>query len=131
MEANISDNGWKVNPDLWELFKVIVLLGLTYQVRMMNLASKVSKNQLFKIFNLNVLESKFDLDDKNVKVSLGSSFEQTWYRPHIPNVTYQVPISLAFWLWRRILKGFYHIWAWRPSWFCDQDHLNELLFPHP
>ena len=23
-------------------------------------------------------------------------------------------------------KGFYHIWAWWPSWSCDQDHLNKL-----
>ena len=42
-------------------------------------------------------------------------------RPHIPNATYQVPRSPAFWFWRRrFLKGFYHIWAWRPSWSCDQ-----------
>ena len=27
--------------------------------------------------------------------------------------------------------GFYHIWACRPSWSCDQDHLNKLSFPHP
>ena len=38
--------------------------------------------------------------------------------------------SSAFWFWR-FLKGFYHIWAWRPSWSCDQDHLNKLWFPHP
>ena len=29
------------------------------------------------------------------------------------------------------LKGFYHIWAVRPSWSCDQDHLSKLLFPYP
>ena len=53
-------------------------------------------------------------------------------RPHIPDATYQVPRSLTFWFWRRrFLKGFYHIWAWRPSWSCDQDHLNKLSFPHP
>ena len=28
-------------------------------------------------------------------------------------------------------KGFYHIWAWRPSWLCDQDHLYKLSFPLP
>ena len=28
-------------------------------------------------------------------------------------------------------KGFYHIWAWRPSWSCDMDHLYKLLFPRP
>ena len=29
------------------------------------------------------------------------------------------------------LKGFYHIWAWRPSWSCDLDHLYKLSFPLP
>ena len=24
------------------------------------------------------------------------------------------------------LKDFYHIWAWWPSWSCDQDHLNKI-----
>ena len=28
-------------------------------------------------------------------------------------------------------KGFYHIWAWWPSWLCDLDHLYKLLFPYP
>ena len=28
-------------------------------------------------------------------------------------------------------KGFYHIWAWRPSWSCDLDHLYKLSFPLP
>ena len=27
--------------------------------------------------------------------------------------------------------GFYHKWAWRPSWSCDQDRLNKLSFPYP
>ena len=29
------------------------------------------------------------------------------------------------------LKVLYHIWVWRPSWSCDQDHLHKLLLPHP
>ena len=34
-------------------------------------------------------------------------------------------------------KRFYHLWAWRPSWSCDLDHLYKLWFtlpkeaPHP
>ena len=28
-------------------------------------------------------------------------------------------------------EGFYYIWAWRPSWPCDQDRLIKLSFPHP
>ena len=25
-----------------------------------------------------------------------------------------------------ILKGFYHIWAWLPSWSCDQHHVDKF-----
>ena len=32
---------------------------------------------------------------------------------------------------REDFKGFYHIWAWRPSWSCDLYHLHELSFPLP
>ena len=28
---------------------------------------------------------------------------------------------------RRFLKGFYPIWAWRPSWLCDQHHVVNLI----
>ena len=31
----------------------------------------------------------------------------------------------------KIFKSFYHIWAWRPSWSCDVDHLYKLSFPLP
>ena len=34
-------------------------------------------------------------------------------------------------IWRRFLKGFYHIRAWRPSWSCNKDHLSKLSFPYP
>ena len=32
---------------------------------------------------------------------------------------------------KKIFYGFYHIWAWRPSWSCDLDHLYNLSFPLP
>ena len=32
---------------------------------------------------------------------------------------------------RRFLKGFHHIWVWRPSWSCDPDATNKLSFPLP
>ena len=32
---------------------------------------------------------------------------------------------------KKILKGFYHIWAWLPSWSCDQDHVNKVSLPLP
>ena len=28
-------------------------------------------------------------------------------------------------------RFFYYIWARRPSWSCNQDHFNKLLFPRP
>ena len=30
-----------------------------------------------------------------------------------------------------IFKGFYHIWAWRPSWSINHDHFSNLSFPQP
>ena len=32
---------------------------------------------------------------------------------------------------RRFIKGFYHIWAWRPPWSCDLNAANKLWFPLP
>ena len=32
---------------------------------------------------------------------------------------------------KKIFRSFYHIWAWRPSWSCDLDHLYKLSFPLP
>ena len=32
---------------------------------------------------------------------------------------------------KKISCSFYHIWAWRPSWSCDLDHLYKLSFPLP
>ena len=49
-----------------------------------------------------------------------------------PNVTYQVSCQSAYWFeMRRILKGFYLIWARRPSWSSDLDPAKKLSFPHP
>ena len=55
----------KVNLDLWNLFIAVVSLDLTYQVRIMTLASTVFKKSTFqKNSHLNALGSKFDLDVK-------------------------------------------------------------------
>ena len=32
---------------------------------------------------------------------------------------------------KKIFKGFYHIWAWRPSWSTNRDHFSKLSFPQP
>ena len=29
---------------------------------------------------------------------------------------------------KKIFKGFYHIWAWWPSWSCDQDQIFISLY---
>ena len=56
--------------------------------------------------------------------------EQTWKGPSnqccIPSfmvIGYSV-------LEKKIFKAFYHIWAWQPSWSCDPDLTNKLLFPN-
>ena len=53
----------KVNLDLWNLFKAIVSLGLTYQEIVMTLDPTGFKKSTFqKISHLNTLGGKFDLD---------------------------------------------------------------------
>ena len=32
---------------------------------------------------------------------------------------------------KKIFKGFYHIWAWGPSWSMDGNHFSNLSFPCP
>ena len=32
---------------------------------------------------------------------------------------------------KKIFKGFYHIWAWQPSWSCDPDAANKFSSPLP
>ena len=32
---------------------------------------------------------------------------------------------------KKIFKGFYHIWAWQPSWSTNRDHFSNFSFPHP
>ena len=32
---------------------------------------------------------------------------------------------------KTILKCFNHIWAWQPSWSCDQHYVDEFSFPWP
>ena len=32
---------------------------------------------------------------------------------------------------KKIFKGSYYIWAWRPSWSTDRDHFSNFSFPHP
>ena len=124
--ATLVERSW-LNLDLWNLFINSVSLGLTYQVRIMTLASTVFKKSTFQnVSHLNALGSKFNLGVKSriiIWIGLG--------KPYIPNVAYQVPRSSAFWFWRRFFKGSKFTKDGRGSHFghsYDQDHLNKLWF---
>ena len=41
------------------------------------------------------------------------------------------PQSILSVLEKKIFKGFYHIWAWRPFWSTNRKHFSNLLFPLP
>ena len=43
---------------------------------------------------------------------------------------HSAPRHPRFWR-RRFFKGFYHIWAWRPSWSTNRNHFSNLSFPKP
>ena len=66
------------------------------------------------------------------KVNPGSSFEQIWKyssnQCRIPS--FKIMIIGLLVPEKNILKGFYHIWTWRPSWSCDINHLYSLLLTH-
>ena len=93
-------------------------------------------NSFYKIFHLSSFPYKSIREQSwpCCKVGQGQLRIMIWTNfvgPRVPNAVYQVSRSSAFLFWRRrFLKGFYHIWAWQPTWSCDQDHLNQLSFPH-
>ena len=48
------------------------------------------------------------------------------------NVKEETSLSMTYNLQvKSYAYGFYHIWAWRPSWSCDVDQLYKLWFPFP
>ena len=61
----------------------------------------------------------------------GSSFEQTvmGWSPKC-YITSFLEISPPV-MEKKNFEGFYHKWAWRPSWSCDPDTTMKLLFPLP
>ena len=46
------------------------------------------------------------------------------HTPSLMKIDPSVPV-------KKIFEGFYHIWAWRPSWSCDQYHINKFHFHVP
>ena len=114
----MSDFGWKVKGQPWPL----------------ELSLNISSENNDFGFN-SIKKSTFPKNKNKFKANLTFMLSRTRStydhhlnklgKPHIPNVTYQVPRSSAFWFWRRrFLKGFWHIWTCRPSWSCDQANLN-------
>ena len=47
---------------------------------------------------------------------------------HLGHVT-SIMSSYFHFLEKKFLKGFYNIWAWRPSWSCNQHHVIKFSFP--
>ena len=98
-----------------------------------SLAALVSdKSTVFTFSNRKAYVTKFDLAVKQVKVTPGSSFEQTimgWSpRCYIPSF---VEIGLPV-LEKKIFECFfYNIWTWRPSWSCDQMPRTKYRSPYP
>ena len=71
--------------------------------------------------------TKFDLAVKLVKVTPGSSFEQTCDGQESPILHTKFrgnrPAGSGE-------EGFLpYIWAWRPSWSCDQHHVKIFSYP--
>ena len=59
-----------------------------------------------------------------------SKFQQTWqYSSGRCCITSSKVIGLL--VPEKILKGFYHIWAWRSSWLYGLDHLKKLSIHRP
>ena len=80
---------------------------------------------IFTFSHTNAYATKFDLGLKEVKVIPGSPFMQLMMGPrprcYIPSFM-QIGPAVP----EKIFEGFYHIWAWRPSWSCDLDHPGVL-----
>ena len=83
---------------------------------------KFQKINFSNISQLNALGSKRSLEIKWVKVNLWS-----WVGPTSPICCKPCPKFINLLGLEKTLKFFFHyIWAWRPSWSCDQNTLNKL-----
>ena len=117
--------------DLQYSHTFINLIGCLFLPTFRSLAALSEKSTAFTFAYRNAYVSKFVLGLNYVLVNPGSSFVQTimgWsprcYIPSFVEIGPPVPEE-------KIYKGFYHIWAWRPSWSCDLDRLYKLWFPLP
>ena len=90
--------------------------------------SLLEKMTFHCFFHIHAKGSQFNLNVEKTNVNQGSLFEQTLEASSSQCfiLSFRVPSFLV--LEKKILKGFCHIWAWRPSWSTDWNHLNKLLF---
>ena len=69
---------------------------------------------------------------KNRKTTILKSQSIRMLQTHVKNDIYNkyclIHNSILV-LAKKIFKGFYHIWAWRPCWSCDPTHLYKFSFP--
>ena len=88
------------------------------------------KNPLFSIFPIEMPKfPNLTLPLNRSWSTKGHHLNKLWWA-RVPNATYQVWWkSVHRFQRRRFLKGFYHIWAWWPSWSCDQHHVHVFSFP--
>ena len=64
-------------------------------------------------------------------MSMYNNYFRNFGRPLVPGDLCKDSAPRHSRFWRRFLKVFYHIWAWRPSWSTDHDHFSNLSFPQP
>ena len=89
------------------------------------------KNQQFSLFPIEKPKlPNLTLPLNRSRSTQGHHLNKLWWAG-VPDATYQVSWKSACRFWRRrFLKGFYHIWAWRPSWSCDHHCVNKFSFPN-
>ena len=63
-----------------------------------------------------------------VNLTLTKNGQTSIYTHHLNKLRRPRSLALVSRFWRRFLKGFYHIWAWWPSWSKEWKNLNKLLF---
>ena len=93
-------------------------------------AAKVLKNQQFSLFPIDKPVTKFW---PCCKIGQGQPTVIIWTNYD----GQESPMRHTNFRWKsvhqfrsgRFLKGFYHIWAWRPSWWCDHHRVKKFSFP--
>ena len=113
---------------VWRGFLFLWVLGMGYVILLWH-----SLSLPYNYF------TKFDLVIKKVKVTPGSSFEQTmmgWsprcYLPSLVEIGPPVPEKIFEGFLPYMGMAWWPSWSlWRPSWSCEPHAVNKILFPLP